>query len=442
MVGEGLVAGLDRNREGAMTSNGEYVFWERAEPNAEDSAHLREYARIVEAWRDAFREAAGPLATMAVADDAKTLDALERQFAASMERLQRGTGQLPIEVSARLGPLVEELDSVATGGHGLVPAARSRLNTAARLAGVLAESRYFADRMAARVKSLVDSIGQGVAQRSQGFERQVERGIAAALVMALAFTIAALGVAFYVNGNVLRRLRRLRESMDDYLESGRPRIPAEGDDEIGDIARAFRYFVGEIGSREERLRRLAATDVLTGASNRRHFLEQSLRELQRAKRYGLDLCLVMLDLDRFKEINDRYGHANGDEALKAFVHACRGVLREVDLLGRLGGEEFAVLLPETGAAGAREVAERLRERVMRLGVPSGSRILRFTVSAGITMLRAEDESVDALLHRADAALYEAKRSGRNRVVLGRMAPLRLSPVETSNAPSDSGSDPS
>jgi len=167
---------------------------------------------------------------------------------------------------------------------------------------------------------------------------------------------------------------------------------------------------------EETLRRLSLTDSLTGASNRRHFIEAAEREVERAHRYHRPLSMLMLDLDHFKRINDTHGHHVGDEALKAFTAICQRTLRRNDVLGRMGGEEFAILLPETDTAGARRLAERIRHLVMQAAVPADGDIVRFTVSIGVASCRGGEHTVDSLLSCADEALYQAKHAGRNRVV--------------------------
>ncbi len=164
---------------------------------------------------------------------------------------------------------------------------------------------------------------------------------------------------------------------------------------------------------EEELQRLASTDSLTGICNRRYFLQRAQVELLRSERYGLSLALLMVDIDRFKRVNDTFGHAMGDEVLKAVVEACRQNLRKVDIFGRLGGEEFAALLPQTGQAGAQTMAERMRQSVADIGIPAHGDPIRVTISLGLAELR-HGESLDELMRRADAALYQAKDEGRNR----------------------------
>lgn len=169
---------------------------------------------------------------------------------------------------------------------------------------------------------------------------------------------------------------------------------------------------------ESELRRLATTDSLTGLPNRRHFLELAQSERQRAVRHGHELSLLMVDVDYFKSINDTYGHGVGDEVLRALAGMISDSLREEELVGRLGGEEFAVLLPETGLEGALDAAGRLRERVSRAPVATGQGDLDVTVSIGVSNWREAEETVESLLIRADEALYAAKNEGRDRVEWG------------------------
>jgi diguanylate cyclase (GGDEF)-like protein/PAS domain S-box-containing protein len=167
-------------------------------------------------------------------------------------------------------------------------------------------------------------------------------------------------------------------------------------------------------AREEDLIRQATTDPLTGAVNRRYFFDVGERELRRARRFRHAACVVTLDLDHFKAINDTYGHGVGDVVLQNTVTAVLSVLRDTDVLARLGGEEFAVLLPETSIPGALAMAERLRLAIAQAdqGVPGLDGV---TSSLGVAQFKGGEESLHDLLERADHALYRAKRLGRNRV---------------------------
>ncbi|MCX7628602.1 MAG: sensor domain-containing diguanylate cyclase [Methylophilaceae bacterium] len=167
---------------------------------------------------------------------------------------------------------------------------------------------------------------------------------------------------------------------------------------------------------EMELERQAHLDYLTGVSNRRHFMQLAEHEILRATRYGSPLSVLMMDVDHFKRINDTYGHKAGDLVLKQLVVTCRQSLREVDILGRLGGEEFAILLPETMLDESLEVANRVRQaiEVSLVSIDNGV-VIHYTVSIGVTSLKHGNEAVDTLLHEADQALYQAKNKGRNQV---------------------------
>jgi diguanylate cyclase (GGDEF)-like protein len=166
----------------------------------------------------------------------------------------------------------------------------------------------------------------------------------------------------------------------------------------------------------QELERQARTDHLTGVSNRGYFMELAEHELRRSVRYGTPLTVFMMDIDFFKQINDRYGHKVGDTVLKKLTEVCLEALREVDILGRMGGEEFAIILPETVIGEGAEVAERLRKTIAETAIPMEAGLpLHCTVSIGVTTLASMDDNIDVLLNLADKALYEAKNAGRNKV---------------------------
>jgi diguanylate cyclase (GGDEF)-like protein/PAS domain S-box-containing protein len=166
---------------------------------------------------------------------------------------------------------------------------------------------------------------------------------------------------------------------------------------------------------QEELRLMANTDPLTGLLNRRRFLEQADTEFQRSQRYRHELAAVMLDIDHFKAINDTHGHFVGDQVLMAMSCTAENLLRGTDILVRWGGEEFAILMPETPLAGAAILAERLREVLAQLAVDTAVGTLRFTVSAGVAARGGPDTAITDILQRADTALYAAKQQGRNRI---------------------------
>lgn len=168
---------------------------------------------------------------------------------------------------------------------------------------------------------------------------------------------------------------------------------------------------------EAELRRWATTDSLTGMANRRHFLDLAEREMQRARRYDRPMTVAIFDVDLFKRINDGFGHAIGDDVLRAIAATTAITLRESDVAGRLGGEEFGLMLPETDLTGAIDLAERLRVAVAATTITANGAPLSVTISIGVAALEEGDASIDVLFARADSALYRAKNSGRDRIAV-------------------------
>jgi diguanylate cyclase (GGDEF)-like protein len=221
-------------------------------------------------------------------------------------------------------------------------------------------------------------------------------------------------------------LAGLNAGADDYLSKR-----ASGAQLIARLACARRILTLEQSLRaviEER-RRMAMTDVLTGAHNRRYFINHLRRELKRTRRFGGDLSLVVFDIDHFKHINDRHGHAGGDAVLVEFVRRTQKCLpREIDWCARLGGEEFAVVLPQTDVPGGVVVAEKIRHAFASRPVLAGSASIDCTVSIGITGLSAfadrDSVTVEQILARADNCLYTSKNSGRDQVTVD-VPPLKV-----------------
>ncbi len=172
------------------------------------------------------------------------------------------------------------------------------------------------------------------------------------------------------------------------------------------------------------MKRMAITDALTGMYNRRGLFEMGQREINRARRYSHPLSALMLDIDHFKQINDVYSHAAGDQVLRTLGQICRSQLREVDILGRFGGEEFAILLPETDGESAYHAAERLRQWVARTPVVTEKGIISITISIGVACATEELSDLAILLDQADTAMYAAKEAGRNRVATMRAVRLK------------------
>jgi diguanylate cyclase (GGDEF)-like protein len=167
---------------------------------------------------------------------------------------------------------------------------------------------------------------------------------------------------------------------------------------------------------QEQLRIQSTTDHLTGLFNRRYFMDRLREEIERTQRYGTPFAVAFIDIDNFKRINDEHGHLSGDEILKQLTRTCAKQVREIDTLARIGGEEFALLLPQTTPEDAELLVERLRAGVAATRANVGDRWLEITVSIGLTSSGHETLDINGILRHADEALYAAKRQGKNRLV--------------------------
>jgi diguanylate cyclase (GGDEF)-like protein len=213
--------------------------------------------------------------------------------------------------------------------------------------------------------------------------------------------------------DTMERVRGLQLGADDYL--GRPCDPSE----LLARARALlrvKLTHDKIRKLQQSLEQLVVSDPLTGLNNRRFLMDRLEQEMQRADRHRVPLAFAMLDLDQFKPINDQFGHVVGDKVLVAVGNAISRCVRACDVASRYGGDEFAIILPQTPAEGALRVCERMLRAVgdLELRDPTGT-LVRVTASLGLASYPAEDlETPEDLVRSADAALYGAKRSGRNR----------------------------
>ncbi len=194
------------------------------------------------------------------------------------------------------------------------------------------------------------------------------------------------------------------------VESWRDIMDKRSDDELVKL-------VKRLNEAQTHLRHMAVTDELTGLRNRRYIVERLEEEFQRSKRTGRPLGLIMLDIDYFKQVNDEFGHIFGDVVLRVIAARIRTSLRKQDLVGRVGGEEFLVVCPDSSLEETVVVAERIRTIINGEEIGDGINQVKVALSAGVTMLNAKDKSADKVFSRADTALYKAKEEGRNRVVV-------------------------
>ena len=187
---------------------------------------------------------------------------------------------------------------------------------------------------------------------------------------------------------------------------------------VAGMERRYALIVSDIADKRaaaEDLRRAAVTDHLTGIANRRAFFDAAARELERWRRTPRPLSLLLIDADHFKDVSDRHGRATGDAVLCAIATTLTRTARGIDVVARLGAEEFVVLLPSTDVTGAAALAERIRPAISGIAVVASGKLVRWTVSIGVSMMGRDVTGLDALVERGDEALYVAKAAGRNRV---------------------------
>jgi diguanylate cyclase (GGDEF)-like protein len=210
----------------------------------------------------------------------------------------------------------------------------------------------------------------------------------------------------------------LQSGADDYmvkpidLEEFRARIGVGL--RVANLQQNLARTVTDLRGARDHLARLASTDALTGVYSRRWWFDLAGKEFSRSRRYERTFSLLMTDLDWFKRINDTFGHEAGDRVLRQFGDMLRNECRQSDVIGRLGGEEFALVLPETTVDSAQLIATRITEACRALVTEASCTEVRCSCSIGVTEVRADDENLDSVLKRADRALYDAKKAGRNR----------------------------
>ena len=244
--------------------------------------------------------------------------------------------------------------------------------------------------------------------------RGVLFGIASVFVVGLGI---AIGVGAALTRSILTPLRALQTAANRFGTGDLShRVALAGQEELARVGRTFNLMADRLAQSQAALRELSTRDSLTGLINYREFQRHLRDEVERYRRYGRPFSLLMVDVDSFKEINDTHGHPAGDEALRALALVLQEEIRPTDVVGRYGGEEFVMLLPETAGSGALTLAERLRSRVAGRAVPlTADRTTALTVSIGLAVFPEDADSAQKLLSAADRALYAAKSGGRNRV---------------------------
>lgn len=254
-------------------------------------------------------------------------------------------------------------------------------------------------------------------------EQKADGLMLTAIGIAWIIGIVTIGTARMAMAKIVRPLEELSRAATVLAQHPveAPLVAVAGDREVATLAHNFNRMIGEIRERDDELRRIAATDELTGMNNFRAFERQLKREIARSDRYGHSFGLLVFDLDHFKKYNDRHGHLAGNHALVAVATAIRETLRDTDFPARYGGEEFAAIVPEIDGAGLAHLAERIRVTVESLEPIDGRSSL--TCSIGGAMFPDDGRVPSDLFSAADRRLYQAKDAGRNRTIVG-AAPVR------------------
>lgn len=261
----------------------------------------------------------------------------------------------------------------------------------------------------------VPRLGWGVVAEIPAEEayRQVVRLRNLTLVIVTGLLLGVGSIAYLLGLLIVRPLDRLTKGAAKVAGGDLDvDLPVVSAGEVGDLTEVFNDMVARLREKNEELERLSITDGLTGLYNRRHLMDALANEVRRSERHQHPFAVLIADIDRFKEYNDRFGHLAGDDVLTRLASVLRESIREIDLAARYGGEEFVALLPKTRLEAAVQVAERIRTRFASEIVEGG----RVTLSIGVAEFPVHGDTAESVIASADAALYRAKREGRNRVV--------------------------
>lgn len=303
------------------------------------------------------------------------------------------------------------------GGEGPLVALRvvdevARRQEAVVIADATIDEDFMTDRYVVSVRPrsvlALPLINRGQAIGILYLENNLAAGVFSPDKLRLLELLSAQIAVSIENARLYERLERMNLTLEQQV--------ADRTRELEQKTQALTERTEALRAANAELKRLATTDALTGISNRRGFLDVAAKELERAGRYRRSLSLFVIDIDHFKQINDGYGHSAGDDALRQVAETIKAQIRSTDYLARIGGEEFAVILPETDLDAAIYLAERIRAAVAAAEVVTGQYRFTLTISVGLAVIGPNDVTTDQMLARADQALYRAKGKGRNCVV--------------------------
>ena len=384
---------------------------------------------LLVAWTDSATAIASNTIFISGYKNKPQLERLATRLDSLWQEAESKYGRMTPDLQMRLAPLHKVLRENA-GTQPNFATRRLQLLDSERIeAGMVSQAEFLSSRLVIAAADLFADTQSEVDGRNTRVAAVIE-WTSKLLAGTVALTLfVSLLMLLYINRSVIRRLTVLRTAMTDHAQGRGGGIEIADHDEIGEMSRALSYFVGVIRDREDKLHainadlslahrnleKIAVTDRLTGLYNRTKLDEVFANELARAERYGESVAVIMADIDKFKSVNDTYGHQVGDSVLSEFAAIVRKLVRDTDIAGRWGGEEFLVICSHVDLNGAHILAERIRAAVAGHSFPV---VGQKTCSFGVASHRPGD-TAETIVNRADMALYEAKHNGRNRVVLER-----------------------
>ncbi len=277
------------------------------------------------------------------------------------------------------------------------------------------------DRQLEQTQALIEQFYSHASHEIREAQGEVQQVRKLSHTLITGMLAAGLGLAFWIglalSRSILRPVKILTSGTAKLARGNLcHRVEMERGDEFGTLADAFNYMAEELEKIQATLEQLSFQDELTGLYNRRRFRNDLAEEIERANRYDHGFALALIDIDHFKRVNDRFGHPVGDRVLREVAQCLRTTVRDSDRLARIGGEEFAIILPESDLPHALEAAERIRARTADLCISIDREPpLQITVSLGVAVCPGQGGDADEIFRMADRALYQAKEQGRNRV---------------------------
>lgn len=337
------------------------------------------------------------------------------------EENQRQLAGLPKDIRDNATEFSERLHTLLLSDQGLLPLQAEQLRIIGRTQGRANFVRNLVLHYATVAEYELQELSDAILDDTLLTAERVKRQTQIMGVISIVAIFCLISIILFIQRQIVHRLALLNKNVLTQLHGEKISISIRGNDEISDIARSFEYFARKVDDQTHELQQLSFTDSLTDVANRRSFDDRLAHDLQTARRYKWPISLLLIDLDFFKLYNDNYGHLAGDDCLRTVASLLKQSLqRDNDFVARYGGEEFVCILPDTDRAGAERMAIRMLNTISTAAIPHvfSKAAPHITISIGIISTQVDETLLDnALLEKADQALYEAKRNGKNGYVV-------------------------